>query len=255
MNIAASLSFFAGDLAILGFLDQATNVSQEVVAWAQGMSRPLTLLLALVYVSLADQFRGDVQAAEEHSASALGMASEYRFPHFASVATVVEGWARGCRGQAESGIVEMRRGISGLEATGVRTPTFLLVPLAETYVKIGQPEEASRLIAGALETAQQTGQRLHEAELYRLKGELLLKPPCNEPEAETCFQRAIEIARGQSAKWWELRATSGLARLLAKQGRRDEARAMLAEIYNWFTEGFDTADLKDAKALLDELSG
>jgi predicted ATPase len=99
----------------------------------------------------------------------------------------------------------------------------------------------------------QTDQRMQEAEVYRLKGELSLKARGNEQEAEACLRRAVEIARHQSAKWWELRATVSLARLLDKQGRRDEARAILAEIYGWFTEGFDTADLKDAKALLDEL--
>ena len=102
---------------------------------------------------------------------------------------------------------------------------------------------------------EKSGARLHEAELYRLKGEAtLICDPSATAEAEACFHEAIEIARRQSAKSWELRATVSLARLLRDTGRRSEARAMLAQIYNWFTEGFDTADLKDAKALLDELS-
>jgi tetratricopeptide (TPR) repeat protein len=252
-QMAASLSFLAWDLAILGFFDQAMKSSQQILAWAQGLSRPSPMALALLFVSLLDQFRGDVQAAQDHSASALGIAAEYGIPSPMSMAAVIQGWTRSCRGEAESGIAEMRRGIADTEATGVRTPTFLLVPLVETYVRIGRTDEASRLLAEVLETAHQTGQRMHEAELYRLKGELLLRAPCNEAEAETCFRRAIEIARGQSAKWWELRATMSLAGLLAKQGHRDEARAMLAEIYGWFTEGFDTVDLKDAKALLDKL--
>jgi predicted ATPase len=128
-----------------------------------------------------------------------------------------------------------------------------------------------------LQTVRETGQRLQEAELYRLKGELLLKTSCDAPKAEACFRQAIEIARllktscdapkaeacfrqaieiarRQQAKWWELRATVSLARLLANQGRGDEARAMLAEIYKWFTEGLDLPDLKDAKTLLDELT-
>jgi predicted ATPase len=107
----------------------------------------------------------------------------------------------------------------------------------------------------ALTAALEHEDRHHEAETYRLKGELLLKHDySNAAEAQNCFKRAIEIARNQSAKSWELRATSSLARLLMKLNRRDEARSMLADIYNWFTEGFDTADLKDAKALLDDLS-
>jgi predicted ATPase len=131
----------------------------------------------------------------------------------------------------------------------------MLVPLVETYLGIDRTEEARQLLAQALETAHQTDGEMQEAELYRLKGELSLKAPGSEAEAESCFRRAIRIAQSQSARWWELRATTSLARLLAKQGYRDEARAMLADIYNWFTEGFDTADIKDAKALLDELSG
>jgi predicted ATPase len=107
-----------------------------------------------------------------------------------------------------------------------------------------------------LAAADEHENRSYEAETHRLKGELLLKQDnSSTAEAQSCFERAIEIAHGQSAKSWELRATMSLARLLAKQGKRDEARTMLADIYNWFTEGFDTADLKDAKALLDELSG
>jgi predicted ATPase len=147
----------------------------------------------------------------------------------------------------------MRRGIAEYEASGMSASSFYLVPLAETYLRIGQLEEASGLLTSMLETVRQTGHRLHEAELYRLKGELLLRASSNEPEAEACFRQAIEIAQGQSAKAWELRATTSLARLLGKQGRRDEARGMLTEIYKWFSEGFDTADLKEAKVLLDEL--
>jgi tetratricopeptide (TPR) repeat protein len=252
--LSAGFSFLAWNLAILGFLDQAVKLSLEAVAWAQALSRlPYALTVALLYVSELDQFRRDVPKALEHSAGALGISAEYEFPAMASMASVIHGWARSCRGEVESGIAEIRQGIAGTEATGIRAPTFLLLPLIEAYMNIGRTDEASRLLAETLETVDQTGHRLQEAELYRLKGELLLNK-CNEAEAETCFRRAIEVARSQSAKWWELRATMSLARLLAKQGRRHEARSMLAEIYNWFTEGFDTADLKEAKALLDELS-
>jgi len=108
----------------------------------------------------------------------------------------------------------------------------------------------------ALATADEYEIRHYEAEMHRLKGELLLRQDDSKlMEAQSCFERAIEIARKQSAKSLELRATMSLARLFAKQGRRDEARAMLAEIYGWFTEGFDTADLRDARTLLDELAG
>ena len=122
-------------------------------------------------------------------------------------------------------------------------------------METGRLDDGLSALAEALAAADEHENRFCEAETHRLKGELLLKQDdSNTAEAQNCFQRAIDIARKQSAKSWELRATMSLARLLANQGRRDEARTMLAEIYNWFTEGFDTADLKDAKALLEELS-
>ena len=131
-----------------------------------------------------------------------------------------------------------------------------MVPLAEICGKAGEASAGLDLVKRALEQIVTTGQRICEAELHRIKGELLLTENSeNRSEAGQCFRIAIEIARHQKAKSWELRATTSLARLLASQGRRDEAHTMLGEIFNWFTEGFDTADLKDAKALLDELGG
>jgi predicted ATPase len=127
--------------------------------------------------------------------------------------------------------------------------------LAEAYMETGGFDLGLCALTEALAAAGEKDIHNYEAETQRLKGELLLRQDeSNTAEAQNCFQRAIAIARKQSAKSWELRATMSLARLLNEQGRRDEARTMLAEIYNWFTEGFDTADLKDAKALLEELS-
>ena len=134
-------------------------------------------------------------------------------------------------------------------------PIVFLGMLGEGYGALGDTARASELLAEAFERANRTGERFYECELHRLKGELHLKGEDTDAKrAEDCFCTAIDVARKQDAKSWELRATISLARLLAKQDRRDEARAILAEIYNWFTEGFDTADLKDAKALLDELA-
>jgi predicted ATPase len=131
-----------------------------------------------------------------------------------------------------------------------------LGPLAEIYGKSGEATIGLDLIDSALEQVSRTDERIWEAELHRIKGELLLTEDLEScGQAEQCFRTAIEIAQRQKAKSWELRATLGLARLLAQQSRRDdEARAMLTAIYGWFTEGFDTADLKDAKVLLDDLS-
>jgi predicted ATPase len=157
-------------------------------------------------------------------------------------------------GQQE-GIVEMNEGLRDYRATGAGSslPYFLSL-LAEAHEKAGSFEDGLRTLREALAIANEHDEGQPEAELNRLMGELLLmQNDSNVEEAEACFRRAIEIARKQSAKSWELRATASLARLLASQGHRAEARAMLAEIYNWFTEGFDTADLKDAKTLLEEL--
>ena len=134
------------------------------------------------------------------------------------------------------------------------SPALMLTTFAESCGKSGSLEEGLDWVAKGLTIAEQTGLRATEAELHRLKGELLLiKGPGNEAEPECCLRRAIEVARRQNARVFELRATVSLARLLRDTNRRREARAMLAAIYNWFTEGFDTADLKEAKALLDEL--
>jgi len=148
----------------------------------------------------------------------------------------------------------MRRSISNPMVAEALTTALLLVGLAETCGKNRHTEEGLDLVAKALATAEQTDQRAVEAELHRVKGDLLMiKDPGNVVEAERCLRTAIDVARQQGARLFELRARVSLTRLMANQGRRDEGRAMLTDIYNWFTEGFDTPDLKEAKALLDEL--
>ena len=158
-------------------------------------------------------------------------------------------------GQVEEGIAELRRGAASVETTGAVAGIWKL-SLAEAYAKLGRPEEGLAAIAESLDPMERTGLRFLEAELYRIKGELiLLQAPGAARAAESAFRQAVASARRQGAKSWELRAATSLARLLKAQGKRDEARTMLGEIYGWFTEGFDTADLKNARALLDELGG
>jgi predicted ATPase len=138
---------------------------------------------------------------------------------------------------------------------GNAATTSLYARLADSYRKTGRPEEGLTMVATALRETERAGEKTVETELYKVKGDLLLmRDPPDEAQAERCFRNAIDLARYQKARFFELQATTSLARLLKRQGKRDEARAMLSEIYNWFTEGFDIADLKDAKALLDELS-
>ena len=177
-------------------------------------------------------------------------------PIWLAAATILRGWAMAEQGRNEEGIAQIQEGLAALRATGaeVERPHDLCL-LAEACMETGRLDDGLSALTEALAVADEHEDRVYEAETHRLKGELLLKQDdSNAAEAQSCFQRAIEIARKQSAKSWELRATMSLARLLAKQGRRDEARTMLADIYGWFTEGFDTADLKDAKGQLDELS-
>jgi predicted ATPase len=179
------------------------------------------------------------------------------------------GWAWVEQGQIEEGIVQIRQGLAAYQATGagVGVPYFL-IQLAEAYGKVGQVEEGLALLDEALTAVDKTGERWWEAELYRIKGELLLNAECRmqnaelihpssfsvHHSAEECFHKALEVARRQQARSLELRAAMSLSRLWQKQSKKEEARQMLAEIYGWFTEGFDTADLKEAKKLLEELS-
>jgi predicted ATPase len=176
------------------------------------------------------------------------------------MATAQRGVVLIARAHAEEGITQLREGLDHSAGAFEVMRTQYLAFLAAGYGLVGRVDEGFAALAEAMALVVSTGVCAYEADLNRLKGELALKRPeagSNselQEEAETYFRQALKVARLQSAKSWELRATTSLARLLAKQNHRDEARAMLAEIYNWFTEGFDTADLKDAKALLDELN-
>ena len=165
------------------------------------------------------------------------------------------GWVLAAQGRSAEGIAQMREGLSTLQATGAElAQPRLLAWLAEAYGHEGQAETGLRVVAEALAVAHRTGERRDEAEIYRIKGELLLQHAVpNAPEAEACFQQALAIARRQQTKSWELRAAMSLARLWQRQGKWVAARELLAPTYDWFTEGFDTADLQDARALLDAL--
>ena len=158
-------------------------------------------------------------------------------------------------GRSEEGIAQQREGLAAFSATEALLRPYFLCLLAETWRETGRLDDGLNALTEALAAADEHDLRFYEAETHRLKGELLSKQDdSNAAEAQSCFERAIEIARTQSAKSLELRATMSLARLLRNTARRDEARAMLAEIYGWFTEGLDTPALSEAKALLDELN-
>jgi predicted ATPase len=253
----AALSVAFRVLWLLGYPDQALERGNEALALAQGLSQPHNLAFAKVFVGYLHQFRGEVRAVQENSESLIALCAEYGLSNWSALATILRGWAIAKQGRTQEGIAHMQEGLADTRTTGwseLYRPYWLSL-LAEACAETGRLEEGLSALTEALVIADEHEIRYYEAEMHRLKGELLLKQDAsNAAEAQSCFERAVEIARRQSAKSLELRATMSLARLLAKQGRRDEAHAILCDIYNWFTEGFDTADLKKAKALLDELS-
>ena len=173
-----------------------------------------------------------------------------------AVGALQRGWALAQQGQAKEGITQIEQSLIAYRATGAEiTRPYYLALLAEAHGVMGQPAAGLTALAEALTLTDRTSERWYEAEIYRLKGELLLQQSSdNSTEAESCFFHALDIARNQQAKSFELRASTSLARLWHQQGKRQEAHDLLAPVYNWFTEGFDTADLIDAQALLDELS-
>jgi predicted ATPase len=236
----------------LGYPDQALKRGNEAVGLAEGMPHPHGLTYAKLFIALLHQLRREARAVQENAESMISLSAERGLTDYLSWATTLRGWAMAEPGRHEEGIAEIREGLAATGSEGWRR-VFLRL-LAEVCMATGRLDEGLSAVTEALAAADEHGDRHHEAEMHRLKGELLLKQNVSDTEqAQNCFQLAIEIARKQSAKSWELRATMSLARLLRATNHRDEARSILAEIYNWFTEGFDTADLKDAKALLDEL--
>jgi predicted ATPase/class 3 adenylate cyclase len=283
----ACLSHLAWVLWSLGYPDQALRRSHEALALAQELSHPLSLAQALVSILRIHQHYREGQAAQERAEALMTLSTDQGFAYTLAWGTIMRGWAVAEQGQGEEGIAQMRQGITAYRATGagVHQPCWLAL-LAEAYGQIGQTEGGLSALAEALAAVDKTEEREYEAELYRLRGELTLaqsrvqslesgvqenqkskgkgqkakvpnpKSQILDPEleAEAYFLKAIEIARQQQAKSLELRATVSLACLWQQQGKAKLAHEMLADIYNWFTEGFDTKDLQEAKALIEELS-
>jgi len=210
----------------------------------------------LALAGIAAVFARDVATACAYSNDCVAIASEHGFAQWAAVGRILKGWAGAQRGEATTGIAHIRDGLAAYEVTGagVLAPLFLTL-LAEALAFAGNIEEALAALDDALARAAVSGERGWNAEIHRLRGELTGRLPHPDPaKAEKSFCTALAIAREQGTRGYELRAATSLARLWREQGRRGEARDLLAPLYDWFTEGFDTADLKEAKALLDELA-
>ncbi|SOZ19459.1 adenylate/guanylate cyclase domain-containing protein [Cupriavidus taiwanensis] len=254
-----SLSQSAWILWYQGYADQARERSQEALALAQKASHHYSLAQCLVLTAELHQFRREARLTQEYAEAAITLSTEHGFPFWLAWGTALRGWALAEQGNSEAGIAQIREGLTAYQATGAELErSYFLALLAESHGNAGQAEAGLSLLDEAQAIVCNAGERCHEAEFHRLKGELLLQPSGGQSpeamraeEAEGCFHKAIAVARHQGAKSLELRATLSLARLWQRRGKAEAARQQLAEIYGAFTEGFDTADLLQAGALLD----
>jgi DNA-binding winged helix-turn-helix (wHTH) protein/predicted ATPase len=243
-------------LLVLGYPDQALQEIQQALALSAKQEHPYSVALCRYYAVRLHQFRREVQATAEQAEQLIAFCTAQGFAHYRAQGVILRGWAVAAQGQPEAGIAQMREGLAAYQATQGQTGRpHLLALLAEAYQAMRQPQEALRLLAEALTISDHTAERWWAAELHRLRGELLWQAAPSHPpsEVETCLLQALDIARHQQAKALELRATMSVSRLWQQQGKHAAARQQLAAIYGWFTEGFDTVDLQEAKALLDAL--
>jgi predicted ATPase len=250
---AATLANLALTLAHLGYLDQARLQLREALSEARRLKHSLTLAVVLAFASGVDLVTSSPEL-KGHVEELLGITKEHGFPYYLSVALAFRGSLLTELGQAEEGIRLMMQGLTEVRSTGALINTTLLfAQLAKAYATLGRSVDGLDCVTEAAEMIERTGERVGEAELHRLRGDLL-HAIGNLAGAEHSYRQAIAVAEHQSAKFFELRASTCLARLWRDQGKRIEARDLLAPVYGWFTEGFDTRDLKEAKALLDKLA-
>jgi predicted ATPase len=258
------LGYDARALWLRGYPAQARAQSDKALSLAQQLTHPYTLARTLYYDTILCQLRRDTPAVRDHADATITVATAQRFALMQALGPIMRGWAIAVQECSAEGLAQLRQGLDMYRSTGagMQRP-HLLTLLAEASGLLGQPEGGLAALEEALTLVEQTGERYYEAELHRQRGELLLlraakshpaQDSRDQHEAETCFQHALDVARQQQAKSLELRAVMSLARLWQRQGNRAQARALLVEVYDWFTEGFDTADLREAKTLLDTLT-
>jgi class 3 adenylate cyclase/predicted ATPase len=251
-----NLLFTAWILLLQGYPDAALARNQEALAAAYELGHAFTTSQALYLTCWLHQIRGEQQIVQERCSALSALAAEHSLPGWSGCGRMFHSWSVAEGGTAESGIAELRQGLAAHAAMGIQLhlPSFLGL-LAGLYIAISNPSEALKVLDEAIAQVDRRDERWFEAELHRLRGEALLAgSPERAAEAEACYHQAVAVARGQGARLWELRTSISLARLRAGQGKRAEAHDLLAPIYGWFTEGFDIADLKDAKDLLDGLA-
>jgi predicted ATPase len=251
----AALVYDAYTLWILGYPDQALRRSHEACTRAEELAHPFTLAYTFAVLAMFHQYRRDREEGRRHAEAATRVSREQGFPFWFGTGLILKGWACATRLQPAEQIASMHEGMAIYRATdaGLFLPYFLTL-LAEAYGEASQPEARLRLLDEARTVMDSTQERVYEAEMQRVQGALVLAQGADQHAlAEGYFQHALDIARHQQAKSWELRAAMSLARLWLQQGKRADAHGLLAPVYSWFTEGFDTTDLQEAKALLEEL--
>jgi predicted ATPase len=242
-------------LWMLGYLEAALADAQHALKDAREIGQAATLMLALYQASFAVGFCGNYAAATALSDELVALADQNSSPYWKSVGMLRQGWLLALDGKAADAVQVITSSLRANRAMGTLGNPFFLSSLALAHAEVGQFDDAWRCIGEAVMLMEKTKERWYEAEANRTAGEIaLLSPKPHAAKAEAHFERALAIARQQQAKSWELRASTSLARLWRDQGKRDEARDLLAPVYGWFTEGFDTRDLKEAKALLEALA-
>jgi predicted ATPase len=244
-------------LWILGYPDQALRRSHEACRLAEDLAHPHTLAYAFAHLAMFHQYRRDREEVRRQAEAAMRVSRAQGFPFWLGAGLICQGWAQTTQHQFAEPMPAMHEGLALYRATDAAmwVPYFLTL-LAEASGAVSQPETGLRLLAEARTVMDRTQERFYEAEVHRVQGALVLAQAADRhPLAETCFQHALDIAHRQQARSWELRAATSLAYLWQQQGKRAEAYNLLAPIYGWFTEGFDTADLQEARGLLEELGG
>jgi predicted ATPase len=250
-----SLGYLTFPLWVKGFPEQTIARSHETLEKAEWASHALSTGVAHIWAGIIRCLRGEPKETQESAQITIKFATEQTLPFIGAFGTVLSGWALTELGRSEEGIVRMHRGLEEWKATGSGFfVPFHLALLAEGYQRCGKFEEGLNMLSDAFDVIKRGGEDMWKSELLRLRGMCLLSISSNNvPEAEAAFRHAIEVAKRQNARSLELRAAMSLARLWQNQGKTAEARDLLAPVYDWFIEGFDTADLKDAKTLLDQL--
>jgi transcriptional regulator with AAA-type ATPase domain/predicted ATPase len=249
--------FAAWNSWLSGYSARAHDACDAAIALAGRVAHPPTIAIALAWACGLYYFERDAPATERYARRLIDLSNDQNLPAWGAAGMIFHGWALTGARERAAAIEEIRDGLTAAQAAGTLmpiTPLYKLV-LADAYLKHGAADEGLLVIDETLAGMARTGERVWHSELHRLKGELLLaRSSSNHEAAETCFRQALEIARAQDARSWEMRAATSLGKLLARHNRADSGRRMVSDLYSWFTEGFDTADLRDAKRLLDDVS-